>query len=1044
DGITVSDSGVVTINSGNLNGENVSISGTGYTLALGTGISAPTTTDAHFDGFTYKSSSSTAGYTLSSDSTSIIYSAAVSETNLFILSGVSSTDGITVSDSGVVTINSGNLNGENVSISGTGYTLALGTGITAPTSTDAHFDGFVYKSSSSTAGYTLSSDSTSIIYSAAVSATDLFTLSGVSSTDGITVSDSGVVTINSTNLNGENVSISGTGYTLALGTGINAPVTTDAHFDGFVYKSSSSTAGYTLSSDRTSITYSAAVSETNLFTLSGVSSTDGITVSDSGVVTINSGNLNGENVSISGTGYTLALGTGINAPTTTDAHFDGFTYKSSSSTAGYTLSSDSTSIIYSAAVSETNLFTLSGVSSTDGITVSDSGVVTINSGNLNGETVSISGTGYTLALATNVDGYQVASDGRSIIYSTGSSAGSNSGSSTGSDSGSSTGSDSGSSTGSDSGSSTGSNSGSSTGSNSGSSTGSNSGSSIGSDSGSSTGSDSGSTIESVQGSIIYGSISSIDDYLAPAISDESVGTGSVEGSTVAISWTNLGLAVDTNEVHGSDVDIDQPNSVMINENGEMTAANSTDSDAVISVDTDTNSATLVMNESNRSYNLTFHGGAIVANWNASLSSGNDQLHIGNIKGGHFDGGHGKDYFHVTKNLQGNISLTGGASNEDLDSGNNFYAESNSVSSSSDQSKITITDVNFNATDILLIDAGIENLTRYFFGDSKFYNYATAEDASTDGIYAGTVLDASDLVASIGMSHSMLRMADKSSASVDDENTIDEDSIYNVVWANSNSGTIDFHESQDDEVLIFTNTNSRGDIVSLGGDFNDTIHAGKNDTIDSGGGDDLIYLEGKNIHVIFGSSEGNDTIYGWNSTDYLEFDSIPDVSIVGGNLYLENENGTLLIDGSFTNSTNIRYSDGILRVGDSNGDVIYDRSVNYYVGSNLILDTSRGTSIDLSSSTYENISAIDASNGRGRDVFRYTSDAGNVTISNGDSRDVVDLSSYTIDEISTEFTDSGLIISVDDSSLNIVGTEMTQFSLASGKYTADFNNQTFNS
>ena len=291
---------------------------------------------------------------------------------------------------------------------------------------------------------------------------------------------------------------------------------------------------------------------------------------------------------------------------------------------------------------------------------------------------------------------------------------------------------------------------------------------------------------------------------------------------------------------------------------------------------------------------------------------------------------------------------------------------------------------------------------------------------------------------------MLRMAD-GTESLDDENAVNESSIVNVVWANTGSAaTIDFHESQDDEVLIFTDTNSKGDIISLGGDYNDTIHAGKNDTIDAGGGNDLIYLDGNRAHVIFGNSEGNDTVYGWNSTDYLEFDSMPDASISNGDLYLENENGTLLIDGSFTNSTNIRYSDGILRVGDSSGNVIYDRSVNYYAGSNLILDTSRGTSIDLSSSTYENISMIDASDGRGRDVFRYTSDAGNVTISNGDSRDVVDLSSYTIDEISTEFTDSGLIISIDDSSLNIVGTNMTQFSLASGRYTADFNNQTFNS
>ena len=150
---------------------------------------------------------------------------------------------------------------------------------------------------------------------------------------------------------------------------------------------------------------------------------------------------------------------------------------------------------------------------------------------------------------------------------------------------------------------------------------------------------------------------------------------------------------------------------------------------------------------------------------------------------------------------------------------------------------------------------------------------------------------------------MLRMAD-GSVTLDDENAVDESNIVNVIWANSNSGTINFYESQDDEVLIFTNTNARGDIVSLGGDFNDTIHAGKNDTIDSGGGDDQIYLEGNKVHVIFGNSEGDDTVYGWNSTDYLELDSIPDLSIVGGDLYLENENGTLLIDGSFTNSTNI--------------------------------------------------------------------------------------------------------------------------------------------
>ena len=120
-------------------------------------------------------------------------------------------------------------------------------------------------------------------------------------------------------------------------------------------------------------------------------------------------------------------------------------------------------------------------------------------------------------------------------------------------------------------------------------------------------------------------------------------------------------------------------------------------------------------------------------------------------------------------------------------------------------------------------------------------------------------------------------------------------------------------------------------------------------------------------------------------------------------------------------------------------MIYDRSVNYYAGSNLILDTSRSTSIDLSDSTYENISMIDASNGRGRDVFRYTSDAGNVTISNGDSHDVVDISSYSIDDVSSNFTNTGLVISAGaNHSLNITGSDLTQIQFADGMHTANYN------
>ncbi|MBR1420629.1 MAG: hypothetical protein IJ575_06205 [Selenomonadaceae bacterium] len=557
--------------------------------------------------------------------------------------------------------------------------------------------------------------------------------------------------------------------------------------------------------------------------------------------------------------------------------------------------------------------------------------------------------------------------------------------------------------------------------------------------------------------------STIDNGSSNLVDNESVGTVTVTGSTeyTGSELSNaLGIEIASS---GSDTysvaELTSDSiSLTLDESGNLVASSGSEStsDSIAQVSLAVDSVTGLLSLSvtggsnaTEDSTLTFKGGTSVSKVVAdfSNSSGNFDVNILNVNVADltFSSDSRISATFDSLNTGAQITLTGGAQDGLPDSGNTFYAVAGSgVSTKSDQAVITITDVSFNATDVLKVDAGIENLTSDFFGNGKFYNYATVSDASTSGVYSSTVLDASDLVENLEMSFSMLRMANGSS-SLDDENAVDESNIVNVIWANSGSATIDFSQSQTSEVLIFTDTNGRSaDIVSLGGDYNDTIHAGRNDTVDAGGGDDQIYLEGNKVHVIFGSSEGNDTIYGWNSTDYLEFDSIPDLSIVSGDLYLENENGTMLIDGSFTNSTDIKYSDGILRVGNSNGDVIYDRSVNYYAGSNLILDTSRSTSIDLSSSTFENISMIDAANGRGRDVFRYTSDAGNVTISNGDSRDIVDLSSYSIDEISTEFTDSGLIISIDDSSLNIIGTEMTQFSLASGRYTADFNNQTFNS
>ena len=178
------------------------------------------------------------------------------------------------------------------------------------------------------------------------------------------------VTVSEAALNQSDITITGN-YTLALAEGIAAPVTTNAHFtlDGTIakYKSTSNTAGYTLADNK--ITYTAAVDETELFTITGVKSTDGLSVNGT-TVTVSESSLNQSDVTIS-EGYTLALAEGIAAPATTLAHFtlEGTTatYKSTSNTAGYTLVDNK--IIYTAANAEIDLFTLTDINSIEGINI---------------------------------------------------------------------------------------------------------------------------------------------------------------------------------------------------------------------------------------------------------------------------------------------------------------------------------------------------------------------------------------------------------------------------------------------------------------------------------------------------------------------------------------------------------------------------------------------------------------------------------------------------------------------------------------------------
>lgn len=139
------------------------------------------------------------------------------------------------------------------------------------------------------------------------------------------------VTVKKVSLSTNKATISD-GYTLALGNDAPKPSTlTTAHFSGLTFKSASSSESYLLSSDKKSISYSPAVAETDLFSLSNVKNTDSIVVDTSKkTVTLNADNLAGKNVSISGD-YSLKLGN--NVPTSTTKTAGSFTkFKSDTAT----------------------------------------------------------------------------------------------------------------------------------------------------------------------------------------------------------------------------------------------------------------------------------------------------------------------------------------------------------------------------------------------------------------------------------------------------------------------------------------------------------------------------------------------------------------------------------------------------------------------------------------------------------------------------------------------------------------------------------------
>ena len=613
-------------------------------------------------------------------------------------------------------------------------------------------------------------------------------------------------------------------------------------------------------------------------------------------------------------------------------------------------------------------------------------------------------------------------------------------------------------------------------------------------SGSDTTSDTGSEVETDTGSETV-----IEETGSTLVNDTLVATSSVSGSFSA-NTSVIGLAIYSHSISGSLV-ADSKNYVSIDRVGNLIATDTSSADEIIAVDSSNYSASMTVT-SGDNFEFEFMGGTAISQWNATLSSGNDTIKISNITGGNINSGSGNDFFSVSSDLNGNLTLSGDAGNSQF--ADVFYSQSKTATIPSEQNIITVTDVDFNNGDVLLIDAGVENLTADFFGDAQFKDFANAEQASTTALYAKNVFDASKLAKDRGMDFSMVKMAD-SSVSVGRDNEIDEDDITNVVWTNSNAATIDFSKTQDGSALIFTNTNNRGDVVSLGGDFDDTIHAGAKDTIFSGDGNDIIYAEGKSAiidgndgddtiiasglsHIVYDNNAvGDDLVQNWSSSNVINLNEMPEsMSISDGKLILESGVGTMSIEGSesFSSSTDIKYelngTSGIARVADEDLIVEYDRNVTYYDGVNngtLNISTSSNAVVNLTNDS-KHISRVDASSttgrvdisgdslnntiqggtknstlwggggddvligGDGKDVFRYNSNDGNVTIQGGNSNDIIDLEMNFSDVSSYEFNGNGVVLAIGNNSLNIVGTSTTEFNFSDGTHTADYSEQKF--
>ena len=167
-----------------------------------------------------------------------------------------------------------------------------------------------------------------------------------------------------------------------------------------------------------------------------------------------------------------------------------------------------------------------------------------------------------------------------------------------------------------------------------------------------------------------------------------------------------------------------------------------------------------------------------------------------------------------------------------------------------------------------------------------------------------------------------------------------------------------------------------------------------------------------------------------------------VSMSGSNLVISSKSSNNTIAGVNSNINvvmEVGRDEFIAKIADTlNADISADSADTYLLGgsNDNVLTGGR-----LSTTLWGGGGNDTLIGGRGDDVFKFTANDDNVTITSGLSNDTVSIDYKFSDVSSYEFTDTGLVLTIGDSSLNVVGSDLTTFNFSDGTHIADFSNKT---